>query len=115
ILTQWTHFLPLFTPLEPMRQLSLYWHAPPDMVPGDGNPLVIESDLHFQPNDYGLWEEVDTPLQLLRFFRFRCDAPDTYTFTFYNTIEPKGHGFGDADWYLDDNWQSVELEVTVVP
>jgi len=114
ILTQWTHFLPFFgEPIQPMRQLSLYWDAPPDTVPGDGNPLVIESDLHFQPNDYGLWEEVGTPLQLLRFFKFRCDEPGTYTFTFYNTIEPKGHGFGDPN--MDDNWQSVELEVTVVP
>ena len=103
----------------PMDQTQGGTVTPPiPKVPGDGNPTIIESDLHFQTADYGLTEVLYDPgnpatvLNLLRFFEFHCFVDGPHIFTFYNKIEPKDPVEDDN---LTNNWWKATMTVFATP
>jgi hypothetical protein len=96
-------------PVDPMDQIDGDPVTPPgDKVPGDGIDTTIESDLHFQTADYGLTEEPDSCVDILRFFEFHCWEGGEKTFTFYNKIEPEDPV---VDPIPGNNWWRATLVV----
>jgi len=81
-------------------------------VDGDTDEATTESDLHFYTADYGLVEEPDSCMDILRFFEFHCYVDGEKTFTFYNKIEPEDPV---VDPIPGNNWWKATLVVNSLP